>query len=137
MKDSDPLFNSFKVLHTYEDGTLKVFYSSGRVGLYKPSCGKPVDNPNVKDIELKILVKVDGKVYSFLSAGGIPIAMEEADAKWFTISGSTHGELIYKVLINSAMICARALGTAAQYYFLSCIMPIRAIFDPSVKVKND
>ena len=135
MKETPQWFDSSRVLHTYEDGTQKVVYSDGRIGLYKPTCGKPVDNPNIKDIELKILVKVGDKVYSSLSAGGIPISMDEADAKWFTISGSTYGELIYKVLINSAMICARALGSAAQVYFMGCIMPIRMIFDPSVKEK--
>ena len=112
-----------KILHRYEDGTLKVVYQNGKVGLYKPSGDKPKVNSDVKDVELKILMRVDGKIYTIPISGGLPAETDQS--AWIRISGSTYSELIYKVIVNAGMLCGHALGHSAQHYFISNIFAIK------------
>jgi hypothetical protein len=118
-----------KILHTYEDGTLKVKLDSGAICLQKPT----------KDIEMKILVKVDGATYSIPLVGGLPAEIEHEDqAPWIKLSGTNLAELLYKAMANCGMTVTRAFKDASvSYNFLSSLKAIKDVLFENEKPAKD
>lgn len=106
-----------KVLHKYDDGTLKIAYLNGEIGLLPP----------VQMIDAKILVIKGDSTYS-ITLAGIPTEIEGAeDARWSRICGFHFSEILFKVIVNAGMVVAKALGPEAFTHFARCILPIREI----------
>ncbi len=109
-----------KILHKYEDGTLKVVLDNGEITLISP----------IQDIEIKILVKKGDTLISVPIAGGLPTEIKcESDAEWMKLSATTDKmELIYKAMGNAGLIVARALeNNKITYDLLSRLSDIREI----------
>lgn len=106
-----------KILHKYEDGTLKIAYSNGEIGLLPP----------VEMIDTKIMVIKGDNTYS-VTLAGIPSEIEGIeDARWLRICGTHYSEILFKVIVNAGMVVAKALGPSAFFHFTKCIIPIREI----------
>lgn len=106
-----------KILHRYPDGTIKIAYSNGEIGLLPP----------IQMIDTKIMVIKGDSTYS-ITLAGLPTEVEGTDdARWLRVCGTHYSEILFKVIVNAGMIVAKALGPEAVAHFSKCIVPIREI----------
>lgn len=106
-----------KILHKYEDGTLKIAYLNGEIGLLPP----------VQMLDVKMLIIKGDNTYS-ITIGGIPTEIAGIDdAFWIRICGYHFSEILFKIIVNAGMIAAKAMGPEAFAHFAKCIIPIREI----------
>lgn len=106
-----------KILHRYDDGTVKIAYSNGEIGLLPP----------VQMIDAKLIVIKGNSTYS-TTLDGIPMEIEGCDdASWVRLCGIHFSEIIFKVMVNAGMITAKAMGPEAFQHFARCMTPIREI----------
>ena len=113
-----------KIIHKYEDGTLKVFYHNGHIGLLPP----------VQIVDAKILVTKGDSTYSTIVAGFPAEIQSQEDAHWARLSGTHYSEILFKIIVNAGMVCAKALGPEAFQHFGKCLPAIREIL---CKKEND
>ena len=106
-----------KILHTYDDGTVKIAYSNGEIGLLPP----------IQMIDAKLMVIKGDNTYS-ITVAGVPAEIKGSDdAHWIRLCGTHFSEILFKVIVNAGMIVAKALGPEAFQHFAKCILPIREI----------
>lgn len=113
-----------KILHKYEDGTLKVAYKNGEISLLPP----------VSTLDVKIMVMRGDDIFTIPIAGGVPVKIEnEEDAKWIRVAGITEKELIHKVIINTGLTTAHSLGEGAINRFIGLLRPLYFLFGKKEK----
>lgn len=106
-----------KILHKYGDGTMKVAYKDGQIGLLPP----------IEMIDVKMMVIKGDNTYSTTLAGQASVIEGQEDARWIRVCGTHYSELIFKIVINAGKVCAKAFGDEAFEHFSRCILPIREI----------